>query len=135
MDDAVENRFPVLVAAEIVVSDEKVGDAVRPMIADCLLDVIARAGPRLLALDVYDGAERALKWTASTCVEGSKLLNGPTQVLGRQNWCRLGFQRGQVFQIVINRLDCTVRSITQDHIHPTFEFASKHTDAEVGRRL
>jgi hypothetical protein len=42
-DDPVENRFPVLVAGEIVVGDEKMADALHVVLADRPLDVVGRA--------------------------------------------------------------------------------------------
>jgi hypothetical protein len=43
MDQPVEDRFPVLVAREIVVGDEELGDALRGVRPHDLLDVVGRA--------------------------------------------------------------------------------------------
>ena len=69
MDQAVEDRLPILVAGEIVVGDEEFRDALGPVGAHQRLDVIRRAIARLAALDVDDGAERALIRTAATGIE------------------------------------------------------------------
>ena len=60
LDDAVEDRLPVLVAGEIVVGDEEPVEAVAECCAEQVLDVVGRAAARLAALHVDDGAERAL---------------------------------------------------------------------------
>ena len=56
-DQAVENRFPLLVAREIVVGDEEFADALRPVETDQVLDVIRGAEARLTPLHVDNGAE------------------------------------------------------------------------------
>ncbi len=74
LDDPVEDRLPVLVAGEIVVGDEEVPDAVRPVLADRALDVVRRAAARFPALHVDDGAERALIGTAAAGIEARQRL-------------------------------------------------------------
>ena len=69
LDQAVEDRFPILVAGEIVVGDEEFVDALRPVEAHQLFDVVGRAEARLASLHVDDGAERALIGTAASGIE------------------------------------------------------------------
>src|SRR5260370_41402396 len=59
LDQAVENALPIHVAREIVVGDEKTVDALRKIAANDLLDIIDGPPPRLPALNIDDGAERA----------------------------------------------------------------------------
>ncbi len=69
LDQPVEDRLPVLVAGEIVVGDEEAAQALRVVVAHDLLDVVGRAAARLAALDIDDGAERALIRAAAAGVE------------------------------------------------------------------
>ena len=57
LDQAVEDRLPVLVAREIVVGDEEAADALRRIGAHDRLDVVGRAAARFSPLHVDDGAE------------------------------------------------------------------------------
>ena len=57
------------VAREIVVGDEELVDALRPIEAHEMFDVVGRAEARFAALDVDDRAERALIRTAAAGVE------------------------------------------------------------------
>ena len=69
LDQAVEDRLPFPVAREIVVGDEELVDALRPVEPHQMLDVVRRAVARLAALHVDDGAERALIGAAAAGVE------------------------------------------------------------------
>jgi len=64
-DEAVEDRFPILVAREVVVGDEETVHAVRNVAADDLFDIVGAAPARLASLHVDDGAEAALERTAA----------------------------------------------------------------------
>src|SRR5271168_2853171 len=68
-DQAVEDRFPVAVAGEVIVSNEKPRDALRGIGAYDRLDVVGGAVTRFAALDIDDRAEAALKRTAAASVE------------------------------------------------------------------
>ena len=69
LDQAIEDRLPLLVAREIVVGDEELVNALRPVEAHEMLDVVRRAVARLAALHVDDGAERALVRAAAAGIE------------------------------------------------------------------
>src|ERR1019366_1173272 len=71
-DDAIEKYFPVGIAREIVVGDQKPLYALRIVTPDAALDVAGRARAALAALHVYYGAERTLKWAASPHVHAGK---------------------------------------------------------------
>src|SRR3982074_3157145 len=60
IDQAIEDRFPVLVAGKVVIGDEKAAHPLGVIDPDNLFDVVGRAAARFAALDVDDGAERAL---------------------------------------------------------------------------
>ena len=76
LDDAVEDRLPVLVAGEIVVGDEEAVDALREIGAHDALDVVGAAAARFAALHVDDGAERALERAAAAGVEAGDVADG-----------------------------------------------------------
>src|SRR6266571_4632018 len=69
VDQAIEDRFPLLVAREIVVGDEEFVDALPPVEAHEMLHVVGRAVARLAALHVDDRAERALVRAAAARIE------------------------------------------------------------------
>ena len=73
LDQTIEDRFPFLVASEVVVGDEKLVNALRPAEAHEMLDVVRRAVARFATLHVDDGAERALVWAAAAGVETGAL--------------------------------------------------------------
>src|SRR5277367_1989565 len=60
LDHPVEQDLPVAVAGEIVVGDEEPVDALLPVLANDLFQIVGRAEAALAALYVDDGAERAL---------------------------------------------------------------------------
>jgi hypothetical protein len=56
-DDAIENGLPVFVAGKVVIRDEEAVNAFSPILPDDQLDIVRRAPPRFLPLDIDDGAE------------------------------------------------------------------------------
>src|SRR6516225_8759045 len=69
LDQPIENRLPLLVAGEIVVGDKELADAVCPVGAHELLDLVGRAEARLAPLHIDDGAERTLIRAATPGIE------------------------------------------------------------------
>ena len=69
LDHPVEKDLPVAVAGEIVVGDEEPVDPLLLVLADDLFQVVRRAEAALAALNVYDGAERALVGAAAAEVD------------------------------------------------------------------
>ena len=84
LDDPVVDRFPILVAGEIVVGDEKALHALRPVHAQDLLDAVRGAIARLPSLHVDDGAERALKRAAAAGIEASHVADRALDEICRQ---------------------------------------------------
>ena len=84
LDQAIEDRLPIPVAREIVVGDEEAGDALRPVRAHDLLDVVGRAAARLAALHVDDRAERTLERAAAPGIEAGVGAGGALDVFARQ---------------------------------------------------
>ena len=104
LDDAIENRLPILVARKIVVSDEKVVDSLSGVCTDDLLDVVRGAISRFSALDIDYGAEAALERTAASGVETCEIGDGAMNPFRRQyRYIRAG-KVGCVAQMVIDRL-------------------------------
>ena len=85
LGEPVEDRLPFLVAREIVVGDEEARDALRPVVAHDLLDVVGRAEARLAALHVDDRAERALERTAAAGIEAGIGAGGALDKLRGRN--------------------------------------------------
>ena len=81
LDQPVEDRFPVAIAGEIVVGDEKPRDALCRIGADDRLDVVGAAVTRYAALHVDDGAEAALKRAAAAGIEARIFREDRTTML------------------------------------------------------
>ena len=136
LDDAVEDRLPVLVAGEIVVGDEKPVEALREMRAQQMLDVVRRAAARLAALHVDDGAERALIRTAAAGVERGVMIGRAFQVLRRQERRRRRFQPRQLVHVIVDRLRaCHARRRARRVEAALFRFAGEQAAAHVERLL
>ena len=69
LDETIEDRLPFPIAGKIVVGEEETGNALLPVFADDVLDIVGAARARLAALDIDDGAERALIRTAAARIE------------------------------------------------------------------
>ena len=52
-------------------------------------------------------------------------------MIERENRGRLGLERGQVLQIVVDRLQRSVGRVLQKEIHPALEFAGEHAHPHV----
>ena len=130
-NDAVEDRFPILVAREIVVGEQEVADTVLPVLVDGFFDIVGRAAARLAPLHVDDGAERALIRAAAPGVETRQMLHGPAQIVGRQDGNRARLDRRQIVEVVVDRLQRSVRGIAQDRVDPPLEFTGEQADADV----
>src|SRR5262249_57952469 len=86
LDQAVEDRLPVLVAGEIVVGEEESLDAFGRIGANDGLDVVGRAIARLAALHIDDGAKAALERTAPASIEAGVGADHLRRELFRQEW-------------------------------------------------
>ena len=69
LDDPVENRLPVMVTGEIIISDEKVPHALGVSRTDDLLYIACCSESGLPALHVDDGAEAAIEGASTACVK------------------------------------------------------------------
>jgi hypothetical protein len=135
LDQAVEDRFPVAVAGEIVVGDEEPGDALLRLRADDRLDVVGGAEARLAALHVDDGAEAALERAAAASVEARILTEHARDRASRQGRCGGRFEVGQIAEVVIDRFERSGVDIAQQPGDATFGFAGEQGDAEIERLL
>ena len=103
-DQAIEDRLPVAVAGEIVVSDEKARDVLRGVGAHDRLNIVSGAIARLSPLDVDDGAEAALERAAAFGVEARVV---PRHLGHDGAWQHRDRRRGHVrhvVQVIVNRL-------------------------------
>ena len=136
LDDAVEDRLPVLVAREIVVRDQEAADAVPVILPDERLDAVGRAPARFASLHVDDGAERALERAAAAGVEARMLIERPPGEVRRQIGRHRLFERGQVVHVVIDRLQCSVGGIEQHAVEAAvLGLAGEQAAAHVERFL
>src|SRR5437879_1033092 len=69
LNDSIEDSFPILVACEVIVGNEKTMNALREIPADDLLNVRRRTTARFPSLHVDDCAERTLEGAASAGIE------------------------------------------------------------------
>jgi hypothetical protein len=129
-DEAVEDRFPILVAREIVVGDEEAVDALRGVAADDLLDIVRRAPPRFAALDIDDGAEAALERAAAAGVEARQMAGGALNALHRQDRHRCDFEARQIVHVIVERLQRAVPRVAQHLIEPPLGLAGEERDAQ-----
>src|SRR3954454_3351134 len=68
-DQAVEDRFPVLIARQVVVGDEEIVHALSDIRAHDIFDVVSVAAARFASLHIDDSAEPAQERTAAAGVE------------------------------------------------------------------
>jgi hypothetical protein len=134
-DDPVEDRFPVLVAREIVVGDEEAVDALFEILAQDALDVVGTAAARFAALHVDNGAERALERTAAAGVESGDVADGLAHRISRQKRRHRVFERREVIDVIVDRLERTGGGIAHYFFHAAFRLAREQRHAHVERLL
>ncbi len=133
LDQPVENRFPVAVAGEVVVGDEKPEHALGEVGAHQPLDVVGVAPARLAALDVDDRAKAALERAAAPGIEGAEALAVAAHDGGRQKRRHLPLQPRQIVHEVVDRLQPAGERIGEDAFEPTLRFAGEQGDADLAR--
>ena len=119
-DQPIEDRLPVAVAGEIVVGDEKAGDALRGVGAHDRLDVVRRAIARLASLNVDDGAEAALERAAAPGVEAGVVPGDLCHDGARQHRDRRGGHVRHVVQVIVDRLRLARIDVLQELRKPVF---------------
>ncbi len=102
-DDAIEDRFPIFVAREIVVGDKETLDALRRVRANQMLDVVGAAIARFAPLHIYDRAEAATERASAPRVEASERAGVALDVFHRQERQRLAFHPRQIRHEVVHR--------------------------------
>ena len=135
LDQPVEDRFPIAVAGEIVVGDEKACNPLRRVGTHDRLDVVGSAVTRYAALHVDDGAEAALKRAAAAGIEARIFREHELDQIGRQNRRHRARQFGHVVEVVVDRLGRAARHIAQHVGHAALGFAGEQMDAEIQRLL
>ena len=135
LDHAVEDRLPIAVASEVVVGDEEARDALPRVLEDDALDVVGVAPARLAALDVDDGAERALERAAAPRVEGREHAVVALHEAPRQIGDRLPLQVRQGVHVVVDRLRRAGVDILQEGLELLLRLAGEKDDAEIDRLL
>jgi hypothetical protein len=128
-DQAVEDRFPVAVAREVIVGNEKPRNALRRIGANDGFDIVGTAVPRLASLDVDDRAKAALKRTATTGVEAGILRRYQRDHVSRQDRRNRARQVGHAVHIIVDGLCCSGRDIAQDVGHASLGFAGEQMNS------
>ena len=131
----VEDRFPFLVACEIVVGDEEARDVLRPVVANDPFDVVGGAEARLAALHVDDGAERALKRAAAAGIEARVGAGGALDELKRQERNGRPADPRQIVHVVVERLELALGRVAQNGVEPAFRLAGKQGNPHVAGKL
>src|SRR5262249_24806779 len=72
-NDAVEDRFPIAIAREVVVGDEVGGDAGAVIGTDNRFHVVGRAVARFASLHFDDGAEATVEGASAPRIEGADI--------------------------------------------------------------
>ena len=129
VDQAIEDRLPVLVAGEIVVGDEEAAQPLRVVDPHDLLDVVGRAAARHAALHIDDGAERALIGTAAAGIETGDAADGALRALQRHQRNRRALDVRQVVHEIVERLQRAGGRIAQHLLEPAFGLAGEQRQA------
>src|SRR6516165_9489510 len=112
-DQPIEDRFPLLVASEIVVGDEEAAQTLRVVNAHEFFNVIGRAATRFPALHVDDGAKRALVRAAATGIEAGGAADRAPYAVGSQQRDRRAPERRQVGHEIVERLQAASCGIAE----------------------
>ena len=106
------------------------------VLADDDLEIVGAAEAALAALDIDDGAERALEGAATAEVEARLAALIARQGLGRQARRRRALDARQVVHVVVERLQRAVPGVQQDLVEPAFlGLTGEDRDAHVHGRL
>ncbi len=141
LDDAVEDRLPVLVAGEVVVGDEVAAEPLLGAGADQHLDVVRRAVARLAPLHVDDRAEAARERAAASGVEARDVAEVAAHVAGGQRRQRLRLEAGKIRHEIVARPEPSLLRGGEQVVQATLRLAGEETDAErlrlaqIGREL
>ena len=132
----VVDRFPVLVAGEIVVGDEEPLHALRPVHAQDLLDVVGRAVAGLAALHIDDGAERALEGAAASGIEARHVADGALdEIDGKERRRGNVADARQLLHVIVEGTKLAPRRIEQHLVEAFFGLAGEDGDAKLLRDL
>ena len=130
-DHAVKQRFPVVIAGEIVVGNEESLDALGVVRADRFFEVVGRAIAALATLNIDDGAEGALVGAAPAQIDARHRSGCAADVLTRQDRRGLPCERRKMVHVVVERCQGAVPGIAQDLIEPTLlRLAGEEGNAE-----
>ena len=136
LDDPVVDRFPVLVAREIVVGDEEALHALRPVHAQDLLDRVRRAVARLASLHVDDGAERALEGAAAPGIEARHVADGALDEIDGKEGRRGNVANArQHLHVIVKIAKLAARRVLQHLVEAFLGLAGEDGDAERLRDL
>ncbi len=133
VDQAIEDRLPVLVARQVVVGDEEVVHALGEVGAHQPLDIVGVARARLASLDVDDRAEAAHERAAAAGVEARPHTRGPRHDLGGEVRRRHALQPREVAHVVVERLQLAAIGGLQQFVEASLRFPGEERDAEIHR--
>ena len=119
------------VAGEIVVGDEEAVDALRLVLAQDAFEIVGVAEAALAPLDIDDGAEGALIGAAAPEIEARQFAHGAAHAGARQDRQGLAFERGQLVEIIVERLKLVLESVPQKTVEAmVFRFAGEKRHAQ-----
>ena len=132
LDQPVEELLPVLVAGHVVVGDEERGDALPVVVAHDGFEIVGGAEAALAALDIDDGAERALERAAAAKIEARDAPFVARERRRRKAGRRCSFHARQVIHVVVKWLQRAVPGVAQHLVEAAFlGFAREHRDTHV----
>src|SRR5208282_2672970 len=135
LDDAIENRLPVLVAREVVIGDEEAFHALRRVRPNQPLDIVGAAMARLAPLYVDDRAEAATEGASPARVEASERTGVSLYVPCGKERQRLALHCGQVGHEVVKRLESVLERGGQQVVEAIFGLAREQGDPARHRVL
>ena len=97
------------------------------------LDVVGGAIARLAALHIDDGAERAEERTAAPGVEARDDADRASDPIARQERIGCALERGQIIEVIVDRLQGSRRGVAQHLVEPALRLAGEQRNAEIER--
>ena len=135
-DQAIEERFPIAIAREIVVREEKALDALGVVFPDDGFEVVGRAGAALASLNVDNGAERALVGAPPPQIHTRRYAYRSSHRLQRQDRHGLFGHVRQIGHEIVERLQGPFECVRENDVEAAIlSLACEKADTEVLRRL
>jgi hypothetical protein len=134
LDDPVQDRFPILVAREVIVGNEIAFDPLRLIGANQPFDIVGAAEAGLAPLHINDGAEAAVKGASPPGVEAAQHPGITPYVALWQKRERPALQMRQIAHEIVAWRQAPIVGRAQDFIEPALGFAGekRYADGQGG---